>query len=100
MNIPWEILSKVPISVAKKQQWVEECINHLKKNPDDVMTCISSGDTTILVSRVAENIFSIEDLRSERWALYDETSDVSDSSDACSCTMANLLKKGCSCGGN
>ena len=97
MKIPWETFSKVPISDSKKQQWVEECINYLKKEPGELMTCISSGDTTILVSRVDENIFAIEDLKSERWALYDEASDAPD---GCSCTMAKLLKEGCGCGGN
>jgi len=99
MKIPWESLSQVPISEAKKLQWAQECLDFLNKNPDELMTFISSGDTIIMVQRVNEDLFSIEELKPQRRALYDQSLKV-DLANSCCCSTTNLMKKGCQCGGN
>lgn len=100
-KIDWSDNKGVPMSDARKEQYAQDVIKMLRKNPDEGMVYIACGDTLILGTIDSDGNIQIQDLEPRRWAFVEsQGKSPAKGQHKCTCATNTLIKSGCQCGGN
>ena len=117
----WKKWGGVPIDDNTREVWIQDCIERLKKNPNQYSTWTSSGDTKIVVSRtgtpgryevrdcriihhkivVNNNASNSFDPRRSVEEIYNDliAEAKGDLEHPCVCDLNVIMRSGCECGG-